>query len=120
MSEGNNGGAVEEPKEQVQVDENQKLTKIKVGDKEVEVVNTVTMIEIVVHKLVTGQEIQQVIAHDFMMADHKVYMVKMLTDAINVVMRAKKAKPLISMVSKAMMNKYFNNRPRMKDKFRRR
>lgn len=81
------------------------LAKIKVGDKEYKVVNTVTMYEILVHKLENGKEISQVVAHEFMMVEHKPYMVKLLTDAIMTVMRATKREPMIKLVSRALYNK---------------
>lgn len=76
------------------------LATIEVNGKDVKVVNSVVMLEIVVHKLEDGSEVQQVVAHDFMMVDHKPYMVKLLTDAINTVMKARNKKSsLIKAVS---------------------
>jgi hypothetical protein len=92
-----------------QVNGEKKLTKIKLGDKEINVVNSVTVMEIVVHKLETGQEVQQVIAHEFMMADQKPYMVRLLTEAINTVMRAQKRQNYIELCTSAMFNKLRNN-----------
>jgi len=108
--------------EKVATDEKGHVKKIVVNGKELEIVNTVTMMEIVIHKLVDGTELQQVIAHEFMMVDHKPYMVRMLTEAINTVMKTKKRKSSIAVVGQALMNKI--NRSRMKDiphsgKFRR-
>lgn len=92
-----------------QTDESGKLTKIKVGDKEYNVINSVQMIEIVVHKLDDGKEYAQVVAHEFMMTEHKPYMVKLLTDAINTVMRAEKRQNYIKLASEAMFNRLRNN-----------
>jgi len=100
----------EPPQEKVKTNDKGHLAVIKIGDVEYKVVNTVSLMEIVVHKLENGQEVSQVIAHEFMMADHKAYMVKNLTDAINTVMRAKKREGTIRLVSKAAMHKLFNNR----------
>ena len=84
--------------------DNGHLSKIMVGDKEYKVVDTVTVMELVVHKLESGQEISQVIAHEFMMVDHKSYMVRLLTDAINTVVKAKKRKNMIKLCSEALFN----------------
>lgn len=99
-----------EPEEKVQTNEEGHLGKIKVGDKEYRVVNTVKMVEIMVHKLENGQEISQVIAHEFMMAEHKEYMVKLLTDAIMTVMRAKKRANMVKLLGQGV---YHNLRRKM-------
>lgn len=109
MSGGDNGKPKkQEPEtveEKVQTDKEGHLAKITVGDKEYKVVNSCTMLEIIVHKLENGQEVSQLIAHEFMMVDHKAYMVKLLTDAIDKVMRAQKRKSMIKLCSSAMFNK---------------
>ena len=120
ITPGGKPAKVEEPQEKVQTNEEGHLARIKVGDKEFKVINSCTMIEIVVHRLENGKELQQVIAHEFMMTDHKPYMIKLLTDAINTVAKAVKRKSTLSVVSEAMLNKIMNRRPRMKDKFPRR
>lgn len=102
--------------EKVAIDKEGHLGKIKVGDKEFKIVNSCTMVEILVHKLENGQEVSQVIAHEFMMVDHKKYMVKLLTDAINTVMRAEKRQSYIKLASEAMFNKL--RRSRIKDIFK--
>ena len=113
--------AEEKPQEQIAADADNKLTKVKAADgKEYNVVNTATVIEIVVHKLDNGQEVSQVVAHEFMMVDHKRYMVKLLCDAIDVVMKAKKREPMIKLISKAMMNKLGLGGPRNHSGFRNR
>jgi len=123
---GDNGKIIhneqEEPKEQeqqekAQTDEEGHLAKIKVGDKEYKVVNTAKVIEIIVHRLENGKEVSQVIAHEFMMVEHKKYMVKLLTEAINTVMRAEKRSNMVRIVSEAMFNKLKNHRRRMRDIF---
>lgn len=106
---GGNGKDVQgAPEEKVATNPEGHLAKIKVGDKEYKVVNTCTMIEIMVHKLENGQEISQVVAHEFMMADHKAYMIRLLTDAINTVARAKKRTNYIKLASEALFNKLRN------------
>src|SRR3990167_9318901 len=104
--------AQEEKKEQVAVNDTGHLAKIKVGDVEYKVVNSVEVISIMVHKLENGKEISQVIAHEFMMADHKRYMVELLTQAINTVMKAEKRKSILHMATQAVMNRI--NRERNK------
>lgn len=104
----------EEREERVQTDEEGHLAKIEVNGKEHKVVNSCTMMEILVHKLEDGREISQVIAHEFMMADHKEYMVKMLTDAITTVMRAKKRSSLISTVGQGIINRIKRERNKKK------
>lgn len=84
------------------------IKKIKIGDKEIAVKNSCTVIEIVAHQLENGQEVQQVIAQGFMMTDHKVYMVKALTDAINTVTRAEKNKPKIIPATMNVLNRIKN------------
>ncbi len=82
------------------------LATIEINGKQVKVVNTVTMMEIVVHKLEDGTEVNQFIAHDFMMVDHKSYMIKLLTDAINTVAKATNKKAsLIKCVSTVVAQK---------------
>ncbi|RKY32673.1 MAG: hypothetical protein DRP74_02220 [Candidatus Omnitrophota bacterium] len=96
------------------------LAKLTIGDKEYKVVNTVTVMEIIVHKLEDGREVSQVIAHEFMMVNHKTYMVRLLTDAIMTVMRARARKPLIKLMSEATFNKLRRSAgPRIRDIFRR-
>jgi len=104
-----------EKAEKVATDDQGKVNKIFINGEEVEIVNSVTIMEVVVHKLVNGQEVQQLIAHEFMMTDHKPYMVRQLTEAINTVVRAKRRKSIISDVSQALVNKL--TRARIKDKF---
>ena len=104
----------EQPEEKVQTTEEGHLAKIQVGDKEYKVVNTATVIEIIVHRLEDGREISQVIAHEFMMADHKQYMVRLLTDAIMTVMRAQKRKSMIHLASQAIVNRIKRERNRKK------
>lgn len=104
------------PEEKIAANEEGHLAKIKVGDKEYKIVNSCTMLEIIVHKLENGQEVSQVIAHEFMMVDHKKYMIKLLTDAINMVMRAEKRNNYIKLASEAMFNKL--RRSRIKDIFK--
>lgn len=111
-------GQQEAPKEKVQTNQDGHLAKIRVGDQEYKVVNSCTMMEIVVHKLENGKEVSQVIAHEFMMTDHKPYMIHLLTDAINTVARARRSQPLIKTISEAAFNKL--RRSRIKDIFRRR
>ena len=106
----------EQPQEKVATDQEGHLAKIKVGDKEFKIVNSCTMIEIIAHKLENGQEVSQVIAHEFMMVDHKKYMIRLLTDAINTVMRAEKRQSYIKLASEAMFNKL--RRSRIKDIFK--
>jgi hypothetical protein len=98
----------EQPEEKVATDEQGHLAKIKVGDTEYKVVNSAEVIGIWVHKLENGQEVSQVIAHEFMMVDHKAYMIRLLTDAIMTVMRAKNRASYIKLVSEAMFNKLRN------------
>ena len=98
----------EQPEEKVATDEQGHLAKIKVGDTEYKVVNSAEVIGIWVHKLENGQEVSQVIAHEFMMVDHKAYMIRLLTDAIMTVMRAKNRTSYIKLVSEAMFNKLRN------------
>lgn len=82
------------------------LGSMEIDGKQVKVVNSCTMIEIVVHKLETGQEVSQVLAHDFMMVDHKPYMIRLLTDAINTVTKASNKKAgLIKAVGSVVMQK---------------
>lgn len=85
--------------------------KIIIDGKECEIVNSVTVMEIIAHKLDNGREIQQVIAQEFMMVDHKPYMIKCLTDAINTIMRAQRRE---NKIVKA------GHIPRITDIFRRR
>jgi len=98
----------EQPEEKVATDEQGHLAKIKVGDTEYKVVNSAEVIGIWVHKLENGQEVSQVIAHEFMMVDHKAYMVRLLTDAIMTIMRAKNRASYLKLVSEAMFNKLRN------------
>lgn len=96
----------EAPKAQIAVDGDNRVTKVKGTDgKEYVVVNSATLMEIVVHKLENGQELSQVIAHEFMMVDHKRYLIKHLCDAIDTVMKAKKRAPLVKMLSAAAINR---------------
>jgi hypothetical protein len=88
-----------------QTDKEGHLAKIKIGDVEHKVVNTVKVVEILIYKLENGQEVSQVIAHEFMMVDNKPYMVKLLTEAINTVMRAQKRQNYIKLASEALFNK---------------
>ena len=99
----------QKPEKAAITNEQGNLTKIKVGDKEYSVVNSTEAIGIWVHKLENGQEVSQVIAHEFMMTDHKNYMVKLLTDAITTVMRAQKRQNYVKLCSEAMFNKMRNN-----------
>ncbi len=102
-----------EAKSKIAVDAENKLTKIMGPDgKEHKVINSVTVMEIMVHKLENGQELSQVVAHEFMMVDHKTYMVKLLTEAINTVMHATKREPMVKLVGKAFASKlgFFKNR----------
>lgn len=92
-------------------EEEKKINKIVIDGKEQNVINSVTVIEIIAHKLEDGSEIRQVIAQEFMMIKHKAYMVKVLTDAINTVMRAVARTPKIDLT---------RNIPRINDIFRRR
>jgi len=110
----------EQPAETAQTDKEGQLASITVGDKQYKIVNTATAIEIVVHKLEDGTEISQIVAHEFMMADHKPYMVHLLTEAINTVMKAKRRKSMVKLASQAMINQIKRSRPRMKDMFRKR
>jgi len=103
-----------QPEETVATNKEGHLAKIKVGDKEYKVVNSAEIIGIWAHKLEDGREISQVIAHEFMMADHKSYMVRLLTDAINTVMRTKKRTSYVKLASEALFNK-MRNRNRLKD-----
>lgn len=83
-----------------------KLKEIEIEGKMIKIVNTVTVMEIIVHKLETGQELSQVVAHEFMMVDHKQYMVKLLTEAMNTVMRAgNKKASIIKTVSTLVAHK---------------
>lgn len=83
-----------------ETDDGGHLATVEVNGKRVKVVNTCTMLEIVVHKLEDGRELTQVVGHDFMMVDHKPYMVGLLTEAINTVMKAtNKRSSLIKAVS---------------------
>lgn len=83
-----------------------RIKSLMIDGKQVKVVNTVTLMEIIVHKLEDGREVTQCIAQDFMMTEHKEYMVRQLTDAINMVMRAAtKRSGLIKAVSKAVAHK---------------
>lgn len=91
--------------EHIKTNEEGHLAKIKIGDQEFKVVNSVTIISIVVHKLEDDKEISQLIAHEFMMTDHKAYMIKHLTDAINKVARAEKRKPLIQLAGEVITNR---------------
>ena len=118
---GDNGKLVEDLKQdqsegQVSTDQQGHLAKIKVGDQEFKVTNSAEMIGIWVHKLENGKEVSQVVAHEFMMTDHKAYMIRLLTDAINTVARAKKREPMIKLASEAMFNRL--RRSRIKDIFR--
>ena len=119
-----------------------KTIKLEDG-KEYEVVNTVTVMEIVAHKLENDQEIPQFIAPEFMMVDHKDYMVNILTKAIlavvdaeynNVqpknlqlsltmkyltsamrnIMKGQKRENLVKVASKAMLDRL--RKPRIRDK----
>jgi len=117
---GNNGGIQnqdehkKEAEEKAATDEQGHLAKIKVGDKEYKVTNSAEVIGIWVHKLENGQEISQVIAHEFMMVEHKTYMVRLLTDAIMTVMRAQKRQNYIKLCSEALFNK-LRNRVKLKN-----
>ena len=90
---------------------------VNIGGKDFPVVNSATVMEIVVHKLESGQELTQVVAHEFMMSDHKPYMIRLLTQAMNMVMSATKRKPLLYSVSQAVINQIKRNKPRMGDIF---
>lgn len=82
------------------------IRSITVDGQKINVVNTVTLMEIIVHKLEDGREVSQVMAQEFMMVDHKQYMIKQLTDAINVVMRAgSKKSGIIKAVSTVVAQK---------------
>lgn len=81
------------------------LGTLKVGDKEYKILDTVKVIEIIVHKLENGQEISQVIAQEFMMTEHKKYLVRLLTKSIDTVMEAKKRDPIIKLASEVVLNK---------------
>jgi hypothetical protein len=105
---GNGDDLIQAPEEKVATNPEGHLAKIKVGDVEYKVVNSVTMIEIMVHKLENGQEVSQVVAHEFMMVDHKTYMIRLLTDAINTVARAKKRTNYIKLASEVLFNKLRN------------
>ena len=91
---------------------------LRVEGKEVKVIDSVTTMEIVIHKMEDGREVSQVIAHEFMMTDHKVYLVRLLTDAIMTVMRARKRSPMIKLASQAIFNrlKRINNASNKKSK----
>lgn len=47
-----------------------------------DIVNTVTIMEIRVHLLANGKERTEVIAHEFMMTEHKRYMIDKLCEAL--------------------------------------
>jgi len=47
-----------------------------------EIVNSVTIMEIRVHLLANGKERTEVIAHEFMMTEHKPYMIDKLAEAL--------------------------------------
>ena len=81
------------------------LGKVTIDGKEVKIVDTTTVIEIRVHKLENGKELSQVVAHEFMMTDHKSYMIMLLTEAINTVMKAIRRTPALKVASQAIMNR---------------
>ncbi len=47
-----------------------------------EIVNTITIMEIRVHLLANGKERTEIIAHEFMMVEHKGYMIDKLSEAL--------------------------------------
>jgi hypothetical protein len=98
---------VAEPaRRQVETTEEGHLGSVEVDGKMVKVVNSCTMIQIVVHKLEDGREVQQLIAQDFMMVDHKAYMVKLCTYAIDTIMKTTNKKAsLIKAVSAVVAHK---------------
>lgn len=98
---GDNG----DPKLSNEGQEQKLLATVKIEGEEHKILNSVTVIEIVVHKLDNDKELSQVIAHEFMMTDHKTYMLRLLTDAIMTVARARKRKPMIKLATEAMFNR---------------
>lgn len=82
------------------------LGSIEIDGKQVKIVNTATVVEILAHRLENGREVTQVVAHEFMMVEHKAYMVRLLTDAINTVMKANNKKAsLVKAVSAVVAQK---------------
>lgn len=82
------------------------------------VVNSVTLIEIRVHKLDNGKEKTEVIGQEFMMCDHKVYMIDKLIEAMRIVNHAIRRKPLIhtaSQISNVKLKQLWNNIKRKKN-----
>lgn len=77
---------------------NGSLGTFKIDGKDIKIVNAVTMLEIEVLKLEDGREISRLKAQEEMMTGHKRYMVRLLTDAINIVMRAVKTDKKVKLV----------------------
>lgn len=95
-------------------DENDKGMKVVGSDGKVhKVVNSATVMELRVHKLENGSEHFQLVAHEFMMVDHKPYMIRLLTEAMNTVMRAKKRQHMGKMIGKALSTKFGRFKERM-------
>jgi len=84
------------------------LTKGKPEEKPTDVINTVTMMEVRVHQQRDGRERVELVAQEFMMIDHKTYMIHLLTDCINMVARAQKRKREVKLVTPAMLNSIKN------------
>ena len=104
-----------QPEEKIKTNEEGHLATFTVDGKEYKVVNSCKMIDIWVHKLENGKEVSQVVAHEFMMVDHKTYMIRLLTDAIMTVMRAKKRTSMVKLVAEAGFNRirrFLNNKKR--------
>jgi hypothetical protein len=97
--------AAGDAKDNGKTEEGQAIASVKINGKDVKIINTATVLEIRAHKLEDGRELSEVVAHEFMMVDHKKYLVRLLTDAIMTVVRATKREPLIKLASQAMFNK---------------
>jgi len=68
------------------------IAVLNIGGEDFKVMNTATVLSIQVHKLENGKEVSQLIAHEFMMTEHKAYLTGLLTWAITKVFKVIKPK----------------------------
>lgn len=84
------------------------IGSMEVDGVEHKIINSVTLIEIRIHKLENNREATQVIAEEFMMTDYKKYMIIHLTEAINIVMNAKRRNNVLKLSSGILKQKFRN------------
>jgi phenylpyruvate tautomerase PptA (4-oxalocrotonate tautomerase family) len=73
--------------------------------KKPKIVNTVTLLEIRVHKLDNDKERTEVICQEMMATEYKQYTISKLLEALSIINRAVKRESLVKPVSNALWNK---------------